>query len=68
MRSWLATRMGLGTVPERPHAASACEAERPATAGGSGEAADATADVALLRLRRLRGIQHAQGRASAAKA
>ncbi|CAK0820999.1 unnamed protein product [Prorocentrum cordatum] len=68
MRAWLATRMGLGTVPERPHAAAAWEAERLATTGGGGEAADAAADAALLRLRRLRGLRHAQGRSLAANA
>ncbi|CAK0848334.1 unnamed protein product [Prorocentrum cordatum] len=66
LRTWLATRLGAPAVPDRPHAAAALLAERPPTAGGDGEAADAAADAALLRLRRLRSLQHARRRSSAA--
>lgn len=62
MRAWLASRRGLAAPPPRPHAAVEWRAERPPTAGGGGDAASAMADAALLRLRRLRGLHHAQGR------
>ena len=60
MRLWLSARMGQASPPPRPHAAASWRAERPPCAGGSGEAAHAGADAALLRLRRLRGLRHAQ--------
>lgn len=63
MRAWLSARLGHGAPLPRPHAAVAWQAERPPTSGGGGEAAHAAADAALLRLRRLRGLRHAQGRA-----
>ena len=68
MRGWLATGLGLPATPDRPHAAAAWQADRPPTAGGGGEAADRHADATLLRLRRLRALQHAQRRAAGSTA
>ena len=44
-------------------ASASWQVERPPAVGGGGEAADRQADAALLRLRRLRGLLHAQRRA-----
>ena len=49
----------LPAAPERPHAAATRQTDRPPTSGGGGGAADVAADAALIRLRRLRGFQHA---------
>ncbi|CAK0863527.1 unnamed protein product, partial [Prorocentrum cordatum] len=64
MRTWLSARLGRPAVVARPHAAAAWMSERPKARGGGGDAADAAADAALLRLWRLRSLQHAHGRTS----
>lgn len=66
MRTWLSARKGWAGPAPRQHAAVEWGADRPPTTGGGGEAAHAGADAALLRLRRLRGLRHAQGRPQAA--
>ena len=62
MRQWLSRRSGHMQPVERWYAATRWQASRPRATGVAGEASDVVADAALLRLRRLRSMQHAAGR------
>ena len=62
MRQWLSRRSGHMQPVERRYAATRWQASRPRATGAAGEASDKASDAALLRLRRLRSMQHAAGR------
>ena len=62
MRSWLSRRIGHEAPLERQYASAAWRAPHPKTTGAGGEAQDKACDASLLRLRRLRSLQHATAR------
>jgi ribonuclease HI len=61
MRQWLSKRRGDEHAPERQYAHAEWRAEAPRASGSDGEAQGRAADIALLRLRRLRALRHALG-------